>query len=180
MRMTVLLACCALGCATASNSDPDAPTHEVVKRTLGPGETLDLTRQTVIRAGDYRAEPGRVWTELLAVGAQLGLPVQSSDSSTGMIVFHLPASTGRIAGRPASDWIECGRAAGGLPRAETYQITLSLTAVVSPGEQVATHVRTSLVAYARERGTGNAGLPCSSTGRLEQHLLTTVGARVAT
>jgi hypothetical protein len=177
--VTPVLLMGAIACASAPAQDQDNSTTETVKRTIGSHETIDLTRTSVIRSDDFRSPPGRVWGAVLSAGEQLGLTVQTRDSINGMAVFHLPASTGRIAGRPASYWVDCGLAPGGVPRASTYQITLNVTALVQSGEDNGTRVRTSMVAYARERGMSGAGLPCTSTGKLEEQLLVVAGTKLA-
>ncbi len=93
-------------------------------------------------------------------------------------MYYLQASTSHIAGRPASAWLDCGRSAGGGARADTYQITLRVTATIEPAAESRTRVSAALVAFARDRGMSGDGLPCASNGELEQQTLAAVAARL--
>jgi hypothetical protein len=177
MRLQYWLILCATGCATASQSDEPRSSTDVVKATIAPQQTLDLTHQTVIHAGEYPATRDQVWTALLAAADDLGMPLQSADSASGIVIYVVRTTGARVAGRPASAWVDCGRGPAGAPRADTYQVTLRVSAAMAPTKS-GTRVNATLVGFARERGMSGDGLPCTSTGELERRTLAAVAAKL--
>lgn len=178
MRAHHAIILCAAACATTSTSEREGASTDVVKATIAPQQTIDLTRQTAIHAEEFAATRDQVWDALLAAPRDLGIPVRSADPTAGVVVYYLEGSTARIAGKPPSTLLDCGRGPGGAPRAETYQMTLRVTAVVEPAAEHRTRVSTTLVAFARDRGMSADALPCTSTGALEREFLTVVAARL--
>lgn len=174
------LAVITLGWACAANPGVGEgnTTTDVLRTATGPNEAVDLTRQTLLYTQEY-AEPWvEVWNALLAVDEELGLPVESADTTTGAVVFRLQTSTPRIAGRHASAFLDCGRGPGGTPRVDTYQLTLRLTTLVERLGSDRTLVRTGLVGSARDRSTTADALPCTSTGAFEKRALAVLTARL--
>jgi len=167
-----------LSCASSSTSrEPDAAT-DVVRTTVAPNEAIDLTRQTLLHAQEFSAPRARVWQTLLGAEGKIGMPVESADSSHGTVVFHLQTPSPRIAGTHASVFLDCGLAAGGIPRVNTYQLNVRLTAYVEAIDAQRTLVRTAVLAYARDRAITADQLPCTSSGELERRALAIVAAQL--
>jgi len=177
MRRRLGVALLAMSCAAHPPPEPDATT-DVVRAAVAPGEALDLTRQTLIHDQEYPATRAQVWDVLARGEEDFALPLESADSATGTVVFHVQTTTPRIAGRHASAWLDCGRGPGGVPRVNTYQLMLRLTAVVESMAERQVRVRTALVGYARDRSLISDPLPCTSTGKLEQRTLAILAARL--
>jgi len=182
MREALLVLCTGgllLGCASSGTShEPEAAT-DVVRTTVAPNETVDLTRQTLLHAQEFAAPRARVWQALLDAEGDFGMPLESVDSSAGTVVFHLLTPSPRIAGTHASIFLDCGNAPGGAPRVNTYQLNVKLTAYVESIDGQRTLLRTGVVAYARDRSTTADQLPCSSSGELERRTLAIVAARLS-
>lgn len=167
----------AAACAVHQAAEPDAST-DVVRAAVAPGEALDLTRQTLLYDHEYPATRAQAWDALLGGEEDFAMRLESADSATGVVVFHVQTSTPRVAGRHASMWLDCGRGPGGAPRVNTYQLTLRLTAIVESVTERQVRVRAALVGYARDRGVTGDALPCTSTGKLEQRAHAILAARL--
>jgi hypothetical protein len=149
-----------------------------VRTAVGPNEAVDLTRHTYLHGQEYAAPRVDVWNTLLDLDEELGLPLESADTTTSTVVFRLQTATPRVAGRHASIFLDCGRGPGGTPRVDTYQLTLRLTVLVESIASDRTMVRTSMVAYARDRSTIADQIPCKSTGQFERRALAVLAARL--
>jgi len=170
----------ALGWACASNPGPgdyDATT-DVHRTATGPNEAVDVTHQTLLYAQEYGLPFVQVWNALLAAEGDLGIPLESADTTTGEIVFRLQTTTPRVAGKHASQFLDCGRGPGGVARVDTYQLILRFTAYVERMGTDRTLVRTGLVGYARDRATTADPVPCGSTGTFEKRALAVLTARI--
>jgi hypothetical protein len=177
MRLQYWLILGLVGCASAPHDDGEATSTNVIKTSVAPQQTVDLSHQTVIHAGEYSATRDQVWTALLAAAEDLAMPVASADTATGIVIYSVRTTGARVAGRPASYWVDCGRGPAGAPRADTYQVTLRVSAAMAPMKS-GTRVNATLVGFARERGMSGDGLPCTSTGELERRTLAAVAAKL--
>lgn len=167
----LLLAAC-----SASLPPESATTTDNVKATVGPQETIDLTRSAVVHATVFAQPRDSVWNALLAANIALGLEAEFADPARGRAVFVARDRTRTIAGRPASTVIDCGQGSAGA-RADTYRLTVKLTHALeaAPG---GTNLKTSLEAFARNPGLSSDPVPCSSRGRLEREIATLVTTRL--
>jgi hypothetical protein len=167
-----------MSCASSQLAEREGTSTDVLKTSIAPHETIDLTRETTTHVNEYAATRAQVSAVLLTIADDLAMPLRSADAAAGVVVYYIQAIAPRIADRPASAWVDCGRGPGGGARADTYQLTLRLTAVVDSLEPHSTRVRVALVAFARDRAISADGLPCTSSGALEQRTLTAVAARI--
>lgn len=179
MRPHIWMALFVAGCASASTTDEPSGSMDVVRTTIAPRETMDITRDNTHYTRDYAAARDQVLRVLLAAEDDIGVPLQAADPNTGTVVYFVQANTPRILGKPAWTWVDCGRGAGGTPRASTYRITLTLTTVVEGVADNLARVRVMLVGTARDRGLSVDEIQCTSTGQLEKHVLAVVSARLA-
>ena len=163
------------GCASASTSD-DTTYKSNMKGTLAPGETLDLTRENLVKHVQFNAPRDRVWMELLAAHHALGVPLTSSDARAGVAVFELTNRLRSVAGKPASKYIDCGSGTTG-PRTDTYRLTIKLTHKLHTVLETTT-LTTTLLAWARNPGVSGDPLPCTSLGRLETEIAGVIAARL--
>ena len=166
------------GCAANTGIRERDASTDVVRTATGPNEAVDLTRQTLLYAQEYAVARADAWMALRAAEQDLGLPLESADTTTGVLLFRLQTATPRIAGKHASLYLDCGRGPGGTPRVDTYQLTLRFTAYVEHIAPRRTLVRTSLIGYARDRGTTADQIPCTSTGQFEKRALAILTARL--
>jgi hypothetical protein len=177
MRLRLGMVLLVVGCAANTAREQDAST-DVVRATVAPNEAVDLTRQTLLYSQEFPAPQSHVWNTLLEADEDLGLPLESADTTAGTVVFRLQTVSPRVAGKHASLYVDCGRGPGGTPRVDTYQLTLRLTAYVERISPDRTLVRTALVGYARDRSTTADQLPCTSSGQFEKRALAILTARL--
>jgi hypothetical protein len=178
MKHGICAALLVAGCATAPNPDEPEGSMDVVRATIGPRETIDLTRENTLYSAEYQASRDAIMRVLLAAEADLGMSVQSADPGTGTVVHHIQANMPRIAGKPVWTWVDCGRGAGGTPRTSSHRITLTLTSVVEDDGSDRARVRVKLVGTARAGGMSADEVLCDTTGKLEKHLLAVVSERL--
>lgn len=178
MRRHAWMTLLVVGCASSSAVDEHPGSMDVVRTTIGPQQTIDLTRDNTLYTREYDVTRDKVLRVLLAAEAAIGIPLHAADPKTGTVVHLIEATTSRIAGKPAWTWVDCGRGAGGTPRASTHRITLRVTSVVDTLEGKRARLRVMLVGSARDRGLSADELQCTTTGQLENHVLTVVSARL--
>ena len=176
-------ACIALlvaGCASTSTPDEPQGSMDVVRTTIAPQQTIDLTRDNTLYAATYQASRDKVLRVLLAAEEDIGMRVHSADPGTGTVVHFIQANSPRIAGKPVWTWVDCGKGAGGTPRTSTHRITLTVTSVVEGVGGDSARMRVMMVGTARESGLSADEVQCTTTGQLEKHVLAIVSARLST
>jgi len=166
------------GCAANTGAGAQDTATDVLRTATGPNEAVDLTRQTLLHTREYAVPPTHVWSTLLELEEDFGMPLESADTTTGTVVYRLQTSRPRVGERHASLYLDCGRGPGGTPRVDTYQLTLRLTAYVERITSTRTLARIALVGYARDRATTADPLPCTSSGAFEERALAILTARL--
>ena len=166
------------GCAANTGAGSPETTTDVLRTATGPNEAVDLTRQTLLHAREYAVPSTHVWSALLEIEQDLGMPLESADTTTGTVVYRLQTSRPRVGEKHASLYLDCGRGPAGAPRVDTYQLTLRLTAYVERVTSTRTVARIALVGSARDRSTTADPLPCTSLGALEERALAILTARL--
>lgn len=178
MRRHVLLLLCVAGCS--SSLPPNDSSHTTsTKGTLAPRQTIDLTRETVVRQSDFAASRGRVWQALLASHEALGIPFANGDIKQGVAVFQVTNQLRTVAGKRADLYIDCGYGSAG-PRVDSYRLTIKLTHSLENRTADATKVHTGLQAWARNPGFSSDPVPCNSRGTLENEISGMVTLRLQT
>lgn len=126
--------------------------------------------------------PERVWTALLEVYTDAGIPIENMDRASWFLRSESIGAQagGRTLGRPNAEVFDCGaergRAMRGLDprmadRAGSVPITYSVTTLLKPTAGGETALRVSVIA--REGTT-----QCTSKGVIEGQLATAVRARL--
>lgn len=140
-----------------------------VKSTISPSETVDLTRDVLIKQARFDAPRPRVWRVLLEVHEQLGIPLTNGDEASGAATFEVTSRAGTIAGKRASRYVECGMGPAGA-RADSYRVVIRLTHVFENPAPATTIVTSRMQAWARNPGISSDAIPCNSLGVLETEI----------
>jgi hypothetical protein len=112
----------------------------------------------------------RVWAQLPAAYASVGIPLSVADSTSRTLGALRVPMRNRLGTRQLSAFVDCGLTPTGTPRANSYVVSVTaLTQVqdVAGGKSV---VRTAVAASARDDAASSPDLQCGSSGRIEQML----------
>jgi hypothetical protein len=176
MRFHWPLALALASCSGPVDSGPEKPgPSEHVKGTLAPTVTIDLTLQTHVHDVVFAYARKQVWDALLSVHTDSGLGLSQADEENGVLVYQLQERNRRIAGRAASEYVDCGMTATGA-RVDTYRLNLRLTHQIESAGEDMTRMRTQLRVTAAHPGTSSDVIECSSTGQLEKRIVGFVAA----
>lgn len=161
-----------LACAS-SQSLPDtrASGNMTVSDASGGGTALIRYFKDVNSVVDTLPFPAaRVWAQLPGAYAAVGIPLSVVDTSAHILgASRVPMRT-RLGTRPLSAIVDCGLTPTGMPRANSYVVSItSLTQVRDLGNATAL-VRTAVSATARDDAGSSGDLQCGSSGRIEQDL----------
>ncbi len=154
-------------CASSPAVDPQAAI------TLAPGQGLATS---ISRAPDgsvydsLNVAPAALLPALRKAYTDLGLSVDLYNPTSLAIGTQSQKMIHRFAGRPLSKLVECGYLTGG-DRADRWYVFVTLITQVTatPAGSVAS---TRMDAYTQDPSGSNQKIPCSTTGVLEQQILT--------
>jgi hypothetical protein len=161
--------------ACATSPEPGTPVQTAtVSSTVAPQQTMDLTRDVVIRQISIDAPRARVWQALHEVHEAMGIGFTNGDLGSGNATFEVANRIRTVAGKPASRYIDCGVGPAGA-RADSYRLLVRINHVLQSPTPASTVVTSTLQAWARNPGTSSDAIPCASLGLLERE----IGAAVA-
>jgi len=169
LTLTFLAACASSG---TSNPTPDlgAPT-----RISGPSFGVELYTNPCVGERLMAVPLDSVWLALPGVYGALEIEVTHSDPSRH--VFGNPEYRARrVEGKRLSTYIDCGTGVTAVPKADDYQVSLSVTTTLAAGEDTSTVVTTTVDAYARPRAVSTNPVHCTSKGTLELRVVQLIRA----
>jgi hypothetical protein len=169
MRVFLSLIILVAGCASSSVQTAGQVQTATIKSTVAPNESMDLTRELLVKQVRLDAGRERVWKVMLEVHDQLGIPLLASDPVRGNATFERANKIRTVAGKPASRYIDCGQGPAGA-RADSYRLVIRLTHLFENEAPDATVLTTTMQAWARNPGLSGDAIPCSSTGLLENEI----------
>ena len=121
-----------------------------------------------------------IYAALVAVFAELKIPVAEYDASRGMLHNVNANVSRRLGGEAMSKYLDCGRGFSGS-NADFYRVTLAVSAWVEPATGEPTKLMVAIAASGRDpAGSKSAYSVCTSRGALEQRIARQVQSRVAT
>jgi hypothetical protein len=164
------------GCAPATPSTTSDPSRVVIVEANGTAMRQSTADENATVT--FAAPMDRVWAAVVVGYAELGIDPSIADRAGGHYGNRGFVAARRMAGRPLGDYFHCGSGLGG-PRIDSGRLTAdvltSLTAAPDGGTVVTTHVSGRVRS---NDGTSTDPIVCGSTGALEEHLRTTIAARV--
>ena len=153
---------------------PRTPPPETNSSTLNVGfrdydnhTAVDLRHQPGVGVMTVPASATSVWGVLPAVFEQLEIDVNVVQAEDG-IMGNDGYRARRIEGQRLSRWLDCGRGPV-QANADEYQVTLTVIVQLLVA-QAGTTLRTTVDAYARERGVSGGAIHCLSWGNLERRI----------
>lgn len=171
-RLLTLLAVC--GCAS-TNSEATAARQPPIYADKS-GVVLGERPKPI--ATRVSAPPVAVWLAVKKVYADLAIPLTVDNPPAHQLGNNNFFRTGRLAGRPMIDFLDCGHGMSGA-NAATFRIFISLLSEVRADSGGGTSVLTTFVASAQDMsGSSIDRIPCGSTGRFETLFLDRVKAGV--
>lgn len=147
-----------------------APTPETVSRVTSPGSgRVEIHNALSMVGRNVPAPMDSVWKVLPRVYEILGITEAAGDengTTFGMIDFRPK----RIEGKRLSTYIDCGMGATAVPKADTYEITMSLLTRLSATDDGHTRVETTVEASGKPRAVTGNPIYCQSNGVLESRV----------
>ncbi|MGH7721199.1 MAG: hypothetical protein ACREON_20460 [Gemmatimonadaceae bacterium] len=165
MRRLMLLAL--VGCASGSGTGSNPSIEERV--VLTDDRLYRSTVDTRVRTTVLPASRDSVWPLLLTAYREMGIEVKTLNPAVGELGNTAFTAHRSLAGKPLSNFRNCGSDAISGPMANTHRIHLSILTTLAP-DTAGTAMSTRLRATAQKLGVSSDPLPCSTTGRLEDQL----------
>lgn len=140
--------------------------------------SLETTDERLVSNLWVAAPLARVNESLPAVLESLGFTLSALDEEGTRLRSEPLTVNRRLAGRPVSEYLDCGRNPIGAQNANTQSVEIFLDLELNGGEQ-GTNVTTRIEAVATPRTSGGGRNHCVTTGKLEQRIVEAVSARLA-
>ena len=176
MRYTPMLSALSIAAAAACASTPRTPTVSEgtvtppATRIVGTGGSIEVRTSASVSKEIVRVEgsASEVWSRLVAAYDSLGIPVNISNQSQGLLGNDGFKLRRRLKDVPLTRYLDCGSTQGG-PSAETYEILLSVKTQLLPADGGFT--ATTLVdASGKPVALSGGYVKCGSTNRLETRI----------
>lgn len=169
VRLMLLAAAGSIACGGAGQT-PSPPPPETVSRVFIPGGSgTEMHNEPGSAARIVLAPLDSVWLALPGVYDLLGIP-EAGAAPAEKLFGHRGFRARRIEGKRLSTYLDCGSGATAVPRADDYEVTLSLLTSLSEVATGGTMVLTTVDATAKPRATAGNPVHCSSKGTLELRL----------
>jgi hypothetical protein len=144
-----------------------------------PGISAVVLMDTLGEAREVDGPFGRVYHATVLAFQGLKIPLDVTDSTSGLVGNLRLVQSRRIAGTNLSQFLSCGSSITG-PRADSYRLTMPLVVLLDrlPGDR--TRVRVALLASARDMaGNSTEPVPCTTTGALEERIRKSIDQHLA-
>ncbi len=168
---SLVVTACASGSSGRRPASPSAPAAspfhiEGAISSLGTTRILNDPR-TVART--IAAPVAHVWGTLPGVYDTLGIADAGADEEA-KVFGRLEFRPRRLDGRMLSTFLNCGMGATAVPKADDYDITMSVLTQVKPGGDGATILATTVLASGKPRAESGNAVYCDSRGTLEARI----------
>lgn len=112
-----------------------------------------------------------VWRVLPAAYAAVGIPDPGVDPGGAKAVGNLSFHPQRLAGHYLSEYLDCGRGITAVPRADEYDVTMSVRTDLAPNAGGGTTVTSTVQATGQARDVTANAVFCRSLGTLEARIV---------
>jgi len=173
-RIHSLIACMAVGaCAAGAGGPAPRPAPAAPVEVSGPRGNVASARlhnepTPIVLA--VAAPLDTVWRVLPEAYAAVGIPDPGVDPGAAKALGNLAFRPHRLAGHLLSEYLDCGRGITAVPRADEYEVTMSIRTDLTAGRDGGTVVTTTVQATARSRDMSANAVYCRSLGTLEARI----------
>lgn len=145
---------------------PEAVSPVSISARHGGLADAEIRNAPTAVAATVSASRDAVWRALPVVYERLGVPEAGGDPAQWLF-GNLEFRPRRIDGERLSRFLDCGRGITAVPRADEYDVTMSVVTRLEPGEHGGTRVETTVVGSGRPRAVSGNAVHCQSEGTLE-------------
>jgi hypothetical protein len=167
--LSLLALLTALGCASSNASSPEAITRVDISSSEGLLGVTELRTSAGVAAHTLPAPPDSVWMALPRVYEMLEIPGAGTTPDQTMFGAR-DFRPRRIEGKRLSTFIDCGMGPTATPKADEYEIRMTLVTRLVPAAEEGTRMETTLQASGKPRATAGNPVSCQSNGRLERRV----------
>jgi hypothetical protein len=169
VRLILLAVAGSVACAGAGQT-PSPPGPDTVSRIYIPGGSGTEMHNEAGRAARFVLAPlDSVWLALPGVYEILGIP-EAGAAPDEKLFGNTGFRARRIDGKRLSVYLDCGSGATAVPRADNYEVTLSVLTGLSQPATGGTMVLTTVDGTAKPRTRAGNPVHCASEGTLELRL----------
>lgn len=170
LACAVVLAACASG-GSAPSAENRGPQQNTM-RVEGGGTNLELQsfRNDRNEATAFATSADSLFRAVRTVYETLALPVNSLLPAQRRIAAIDVRVRRAIGKERLSRYLSCGDNVTGVANADLYDVVLSVTSQVAPGQGSGSVLTTLVTATARPTTSGGAPVTCASTGMLEARI----------
>lgn len=165
---------CGAGSGTGGSTAAPAPVDRVgVTSQVGGMGVTELHDDRGVAAHGVEFPSDAVWGVLPAVYERLGVPDHGAAPGERLYGSRNFRAR-RIEGERLSTFVDCGMGPTATPRADEYDVRMTVvTRVLGSGDE-GSRVETTVEAAARPRGVSGNAVDCASRGALESRIATLV------
>jgi hypothetical protein len=186
MRPPALLAglCLLAACAAGGSSPELAPRSPVTTQTMvsGPGGStmaMNMVNDAAAVGTTVNGTVDATWSALQSVFASLEIPLSFRDEAQKRLGNSAHRVRRRVGSVPMIRAVDCGGESG-MPNAETYDVTLEISSVVTATPDGKARLQTLVQGSARRPSSGAVNdVRCTSIGGLEKKIGEMVSAILA-
>jgi hypothetical protein len=165
-RLTMLLTLAGAACASAGTPLPEAVSRVNVSAAGGVLAGAEIHNTPGMVARTVPAPVDSVWPALPRVYEMLGIAEAGADPAR-KVFGALEFRPRRIEDKRLSTYIDCGMGVTAVPKADAYQVTMSVLTQLTPADGGGTVVATLVEATGKPRGVSGNPVYCQSNGVLE-------------
>ena len=167
IRLPVLLSLAySLACASSGERPADTVTRVGISSGAGSMGATELHTESGGSTSTIPVSTDSVWQALPRVYEMLGIP--NAGLEPGRRAYGARnVRIRRIEGKRLSTYIDCGYGPTATPKADEYEITMSLISSPTAATDTTTVVETVLESSGKPRATTGQRISCQSNGTLE-------------
>lgn len=166
VRLGILLAFTTAACASSGTPAPETVSRVGISGAAGGMGRAELHNAPGTGSRTVPAPLDSVWHVLPRVYEILGVP-QAGAVSDQRLFGAYDFRPRRIEGKRLSTYLDCGMGLTATPKADEYEVTMSLLTRLTPAGGGGTVAETLVDASAKPRGVTGNPVYCQSNGVLE-------------